>query len=188
MIDDLVTMGVTEPYRMFTSRSEFRLSIRADNADERLTEKGVAVGCVGEYRAQRQRHKTMCINEAHTQLNKWIWKPKEWEVYGGIAVSADGVRRSAANMLRHPGVTLDQLETIAAKNIDNINLVDCPVLMVDPEAAEAVQVQCKYADYLKAQAEDIEQFRLAVSARLKLPSGCINTVVGLRAEDREKLQ
>eukprot|EP00750_Incisomonas_marina_P014790 INCI17866.1.p1 GENE.INCI17866.1~~INCI17866.1.p1 ORF type:complete len:621 (-),score=91.00 INCI17866.1:1899-3761(-) len=73
LIDDLVTLGVTEPYRMFTSRSEFRLSIRADNADARLTEKGVDIGCVGSYRAERVRHKVAAIADGQAQLDEWVW-------------------------------------------------------------------------------------------------------------------
>lgn len=154
------------------------------------------------YRAQRQRHKAQAIRDAHRQLEDWIWKfvyfllylycvcqmsprflcfsslsymhrPKEWQVNGNIAVTADGVRRSAANMLRYPGVTVDRLQKIAGQMFTPKDGETSPLLQVDPEAIESVQVHCKYADYLKAQAEDIKQFRLAVSAHLKLPPGYI---------------
>lgn len=96
--------------------------------------------------------------------------PRRWKVDGGIKVSADGKPRSAAKILSHPGVTVHDLEQIAEKT-QNSDPTSAAHLQVDPEAVEAVQVECKYVDYLREQAADMEKYRLAVSTHLKLPEG-----------------
>src|SRR5262249_25386596 len=103
MIDDLVTRGITEPYRMFTSRAEYRLTLRADNADQRLTDKGIALGCVSE--ARRQRHAAkMAALEAAKKLSKSLTiTPNEAAKYG-LALNRDGQRRSAFELLAYPEV------------------------------------------------------------------------------------
>ena len=99
--------------------------------------------------------------------NTTVPRPKEWQVEAGVVVSADGRHRSASKILSHPGVTIKQLEQVAAKSDTGVQL------KVDAEAVEAVQVQCKYNDYLKAQAHDMKKFQLAVSSRLTLPPGLV---------------
>src|SRR5213079_3745587 len=101
MIDDLVTRGVTEPYRMFTSRAEYRLSLRADNADQRLTEKGIAIGCVGAVRAAAFRSKIAALEQARGLAQSLAITPSEAERYG-LALKKDGQRRNAVELLSYP--------------------------------------------------------------------------------------
>ena len=96
-----------------------------------------------------------------------VRRPKEWQVEAGVVVSSDGRHRSASKILSHPGVTIKQLEQVAAQSDRGVQL------KIDEEAVEAVQVQCKYNDYLKAQAHDMKKFQLAVSSRLTLPPGLV---------------
>ena len=108
MIDDLVTRGVTEPYRMFTSRAEYRLHLRADNADQRLTDKGIAIGCVGSERAQFQATKSAALNDARDFAKSVSLTPKEAERHG-LALNKDGQRRTAFELLSYPNIALADL-------------------------------------------------------------------------------
>src|SRR5437660_4562875 len=101
MIDDLVTRGITEPYRMFTSRAEYRLTLRADNADQRLTDKGIALGCVGETRRRRHAQKMAELAEIRDFARSVSLTPSEAERYG-LALKKDGQRRTAFELLSYP--------------------------------------------------------------------------------------
>ena len=101
MIDDLVTRGVTEPYRMFTSRAEYRLALRADNADQRLTEKGIAIGCVGAERRQQFRTKTAALADARAFAHSVSISPSEAARHG-LTLKKDGHRRTAFELLSYP--------------------------------------------------------------------------------------
>ena len=111
MIDDLVTRGVSEPYRMFTSRAEYRLKLRADNADQRLTGKGISIGCVGAARAKFHGEKTAALNAAREFANSVSLTPKEAERHG-LALNKDGQRRTAFELLSYPHVTIADLAKI----------------------------------------------------------------------------
>src|SRR6187551_2599529 len=101
MIDDLVTRGVTEPYRMFTSRAEYRLTLRADNADQRLTGKGIAIGCVGPQRAAAFSAKKAALDDGRRLAESLAITPNEAAKHG-LALNRDGVRRSAFELLAYP--------------------------------------------------------------------------------------
>ena len=101
MIDDLVTRGVSEPYRMFTSRAEYRLQLRADNADQRLTDKGIALGCVGSERARYHQAKSRALNDARDFAKSVSLTPKEAEQHG-LSLNKDGQRRTAFELLSYP--------------------------------------------------------------------------------------
>ena len=111
MIDDLVTRGVTEPYRMFTSRAEYRLTLRADNADQRLTDKGIALGCVGRERSRRHGAKMAALNEARALLKSLTLTPNEAARYG-LTLNKDGQRRSAFELLAYPEIGWDEIRGI----------------------------------------------------------------------------
>src|SRR5213075_1512837 len=101
LIDDLVTRGTTEPYRMFTSRAEYRLTLRADNADQRLTDKGIVLGCVGPARAVRHGARMATLNAAKTLAKSLSITPNEARRHG-LSLNQDGVRRSAFELLAYP--------------------------------------------------------------------------------------
>ena len=111
MIDDLMTRGVSEPYRMFTSRAEFRLSLRADNADERLTGKGVALGCVGPQRAELHRRTEARLNAARALLKRLTASPASLEGFG-LGVNRDGALRSAFELAAQPHFPLATLARV----------------------------------------------------------------------------
>jgi len=147
MIDDLVTRGVSEPYRMFTSRAEFRLSLRADNADQRLTPLGLEIGCVGATRAQSFAHKMSRISGARAQLDAMSLTPKQIAT-AGIKVNADGARRSGFELLAFPDVDFGDLLALEPS-----------LASVDEEARRQIERDALYANYIRRQEQDVEAMR-----------------------------
>ena len=164
LIDDLVTRGTTEPYRMFTSRAEYRLTLRADNADQRLTPIGVRLGCVGSDREQRFTAKIEALAAARGRLAELRMTPPAL-LRRGITVNEDGIPRSAAELLAYPGIHLPRLAEV------------WPELgSVAPEIAEQVEIDARYAGYLERQERDIASFRR--DEALLLPQELDYTEVG----------
>jgi tRNA uridine 5-carboxymethylaminomethyl modification enzyme len=174
MIDDLVSRGTSEPYRMFTSRAEYRLILRADNADRRLTERGVAIGCVGAARRVAWAEKRQALAAAEKVVLSLAMTPPALGRHG-IAVNADGLVRSVADLLGRPEITLDRLAEI------------WPVLReFRADVAEQIETDCRYAAYITRQQVDIEAFRR--DEALLLPADLDYSAVGsLSNEVRQKL-
>ena len=147
MIDDLVTRGVAEPYRMFTSRAEFRLSLRADNADQRLTPLGLGVGCVGEQRREAFGRKMAALGAARARLESQTYSPNQAAAVG-IRVGQDGHRRSAFALLAFPDVAFDDLLRLDPSLTD-----------LDPEIREQISRDAMYATYIDRQATEVEALR-----------------------------
>ena len=147
MIDDLVTRGVTEPYRMFTSRAEFRLSLRADNADQRLTPLGLAIGCVGEKRREVFGRKMETLGSARAQLESQSYSPNQ-AAAAGIRIGQDGQRRSAFALLAFPDV-----------GFDDILQLDPSLASLDAEVREQIARDAMYATYIDRQAVEVEALR-----------------------------
>ena len=173
MIDDLTTHGVTEPYRMFTSRAEFRLSLRADNADERLTAKGITLGCVGPERAGSFRQIQGQLDQARAMLKAATATPRELEAHS-LTVNRDGARRSAFDLAAQSQFPIAVLQRVWPQ------LTDIPVHLVSRLEADA-----KYSVYLERQAEDVARYRRDDSAILPadLDYGCLS---GLSNEIKQK--
>jgi tRNA uridine 5-carboxymethylaminomethyl modification enzyme len=174
MIDDLVTRGVAEPYRMFTSRAEYRLSLRADNADQRLTHRGMALGCVGSARAAVHRRRTAARAHARELAQSRSLTPGEADRQG-IVIRQDGRRRTAFELLSFPHVHWADLARI------------WPDLgAVAADIAEQVETDAKYAVYLDRQADDVAAYRR--DETLELPAGLdYGEIPGLSTELRQKL-
>ena len=174
MVDDLTTRGVSEPYRMFTSRAEYRLSLRADNADQRLTHLGIALGCVGRERAARHQEKMAELTRARACVRDLTMTPNE-AAAKGLTINQDGVRRSAHDLLRYPGIDLARLAEI------------WPALGgFSPKIAEQIEIDAAYAAYIERQDGDIAAFRR--DEALRLPENLdYGTVAGLSTEVRQKL-
>lgn len=147
MVDDLTTRGVTEPYRMFTSRAEFRLSLRADNADQRLTPKAVALGCVGPERAGAFDAKMERLNSTKARLDAQSYTPRE--IAGlGLTVNQDGARRTGFQILSFPDVNFDHLE-----------LLDPSLVDVDAETRLQIARDALYANYIERQQRDVDAMK-----------------------------
>src|SRR5471032_2147498 len=175
MIDDLVTRGVSEPYRMFTSRAEYRLKLRADNADQRLTDRGIAIGCVGAERTRIYGEKSSALKAARELANSVSLTPKEAERHG-VTLNKDGQRRTAFELLSYPHVTLSDLAKIwprfgaLAQNI-----------------SEQIEIDAKYDVYLSRQAADVAAYRRDES--FELPDDFDYAALsGLSNEAKQKLQ
>lgn len=147
MIDDLITKGVDEPYRMFTSRSEYRLLLRADNADARLTEDGYNIGCVGKYRYNVFKDKYAQIEKYKDLCDKLSISPNKLETFG-IKTKKDGTLRTAFNVMSYEGVSRETINTIWPQLADMTN-----------DVYEQIEIDAKYSGYLKRQLADIEVFK-----------------------------
>jgi tRNA uridine 5-carboxymethylaminomethyl modification enzyme len=147
MIDDLVTRGITEPYRMFTSRAEYRLTLRADNADQRLTDKGIALGCVGQARSRRHRDKMAALDAAKALAKSLAITPNEAGRHG-LALNRDGQRRSAFELLAYPEMEWKTLRGIWPE-----------LSAIEPSIAAHLEIDAKYDVYLKRQTADVDAFR-----------------------------
>ncbi|MET0710397.1 MAG: tRNA uridine-5-carboxymethylaminomethyl(34) synthesis enzyme MnmG [Tardiphaga sp.] len=174
MIDDLVTRGITEPYRMFTSRAEYRLTLRADNADQRLTDKGIALGCVGQERSQRHAAKTAALEAAKSLAKSLVITPNEAGKYG-LALNRDGHRRSAFELLAYPDIEWSMLRGIWPE-----------LSAVEPSIAVHLEIDAKYDVYLKRQTADVDAFRR--DEGLVLTDIDYADVPGLSNEARSKLE
>lgn len=174
MIDDLVTRGITEPYRMFTSRAEYRLTLRADNADQRFTDKGIELGCVGQARAQRHRAKMSALGGAKSLAKSLAITPNEAAKHG-LALNRDGQRRSAFELLAYP--ELDWA---------TVNGIWPELSSIDPAIAVHLEIDAKYDVYLKRQTADVDAFRR--DEGLVLNDVDYADVPGLSNEARAKLQ
>ena len=174
MIDDLVTRGVTEPYRMFTSRAEYRLSLRADNADQRLTGRGIAMGCVGPQRQAHHATKTAALDMARDLVTSLAISPNEAAKHG-LTVNRDGVRRSGFDLLSYPDIAWDTLAAI------------WPQLQSVPTTiAEQIEIDAKYAVYLDRQKRDVASFRREEDALIP-PELDYGSMRGLSNELRARL-
>ena len=172
MIDDLITRGAPEPYRMFTSRAEYRLLLRADNADQRLTDRGIEIGCVGEVRQKAWQAKKDSLNAATALLQAATALPKALQA-SGLPAPRDGGRRSAADMLALEGITISSLTGLWPE-LDAIDMSLRPQLEAD----------CRYAGYLERQRADIEALHRdeAISIPADFDYGAVG---GLSAEARD---
>jgi tRNA uridine 5-carboxymethylaminomethyl modification enzyme len=175
MIDDLITRGVSEPYRMFTSRAEYRLALRADNADQRLTDTGIETGCVGSERARIHARRSRALHDARDFARSVSLTPKEAARHG-LALNKDGQRRTAFELLSYPGVDFTKLATIWPRFGD-----------IDAKIAEQIEIDAKYDVYLSRQAADVAAYRRDES--FMLPDDIDYTALpGLSNEVKQKLQ
>jgi tRNA uridine 5-carboxymethylaminomethyl modification enzyme len=147
MVDDLTSRGVAEPYRMFTSRAEYRLSLRADNADVRLTPLGISIGCVGVNRATRFNGYMEKLQQARVQLKGLSVTPSEAEK-AGLHLNKDGQRRSAYDLLSYPGQSVESLSGLWPE-----------LRSIDRRVVDAVEIEAAYAVYMDRQTSDIVQVR-----------------------------
>ncbi|MBV9261496.1 MAG: tRNA uridine-5-carboxymethylaminomethyl(34) synthesis enzyme MnmG [Pseudolabrys sp.] len=174
MVDDLVTRGVSEPYRMFTSRAEYRLALRADNADQRLTGKGIAIGCIGNARRAFHVKKMSALDDASAFAKSVSLTPKEAERHG-IAINNDGRRRSAYELLSYADIDVAAL----AKIWPRFGELAAPI-------AQQIEIDAKYEVYLSRQAADIEAYRRDESVALPDDFDYAG-LPGLSNEARQKL-
>ncbi|MAA99002.1 MAG: tRNA uridine-5-carboxymethylaminomethyl(34) synthesis enzyme MnmG [Stappia sp.] len=176
MIDDLVTCGVSEPYRMFTSRAEYRLSLRVDNADQRLTRRGLEAGCVGSVRARHFADKAEALARIEGILKGLTATPEEGR-RAGLQINQDGVRRSAYDLLSYPDIDLAALARLWPLEIGGL----------DPAHAGQVAIDALYAVYLKRQSADISALRK--DEALAIPRDLDYAAIrGLSNEARQKLE
>ena len=175
MIDDLVTRGVSEPYRMFTSRAEYRLQLRADNADQRLTDRGILIGCVGAARAKFHGEKIAALKAAREFANSVSLTPKEAARHG-LALNKDGQRRTAFELLSYPNISISDLAKIWPR-----------FGALAPTIGEQIEIDAKYDVYLSRQAADVAAYRRDES--FTLPDDLdYEKMRGLSNEAKQKLQ
>lgn len=175
LIDDLVTRGVTEPYRMFTSRAEYRLSLRSDNADQRLTERGVVLGLVRPKRAEMFHVKHIALEEGRALLQKSAMTPNEAQKLGW-KVNQDGQRRSAWDYLAYPTIDMDAIEAAFPE-----------IAELDRAIKDQLEIEAMYSGYIERQKEDVAALRREEA--LSLPRDLdYASVGGLTNEVRAKLE
>lgn len=174
MIDDLTTRGVTEPYRMFTSRAEFRLSLRADNADQRLTPKAISIGCVGPQRRAVFERKLQALTTARQALEEKSYTPRQ-VAKTGAKVNHDGVRRTAFQLLAFPDIDFQALTGL-----------DPDLGGITPDIRRQLERDALYVNYIARQARDVAALKRDESHAI--PRGfCFDEIVGLSNELRMKL-
>jgi tRNA uridine 5-carboxymethylaminomethyl modification enzyme len=174
MIDDLVTRGVTEPYRMFTSRAEFRLRLRADNADQRLTPMGENIGCVSAVRSRLHSNKNNKLSSLANVLSQKTLTPREAE-RNGIEINRDGRRRTAFEILSYPGMGFARLAEIWPE-----------LRETEPAIAAQIEIDARYSSYVKRQEVDVAA--LKKDEAVAIPASFdYATLPGLKAELRQKL-
>jgi tRNA uridine 5-carboxymethylaminomethyl modification enzyme len=175
MVDDLVTRGADEPYRMFTSRAEYRLSLRADNADQRLTGRGIEIGCVGRERQTAFAAKLEALEAARARMTGLSATPSQLKNLG-LAINQDGVRRNALELLAYPDIAWERLVGI------------WPELQgLSPAIAEQMEIDGRYAGYLRRQAADVVAFRRDEDLSLA-PDLDYDRIAALSTEARQKLK
>ena len=174
MIDDLVTKGVAEPYRMFTARAEYRLTLRADNADQRLTAKGVACGLVGAARAAAFSEKMAALEAAREMARSLALTPNQAQTHG-LTLRADGVRRNVIDLLAYPDIGWDKLAAIWPEMNE-----------WSPIVRAQIETEALYAGYLDRQEADIAAFRRDEALRLPVDMDYL-ALPGLSTEVRQKL-
>ncbi len=174
MIDDLITRGAPEPYRMFTSRAEYRLSLRADNADQRLTDKGIEIGCVGSIRVTAWKEKSENLSHIRTKLAKLNMTPNQLTTYD-VFVNQDGIRRSALDLLKNPDFKWGKLCTIWPE-LSGTSL----------DIIEQLEIDALYSGYMARQETDIQAYKK--DEMLQIPTTLdYNDVGSLSTEIRQKL-
>lgn len=174
MIDDLITRGVTEPYRMFTSRAEFRLSLRADNADQRLTPVGIELGCVGETRRRVFSNKSSRLSEGRRLLSEKTYTPQQL-AKTGVSLAQDGARRTGFQLLSLPEVGFDVLCRL-----------DESLASIDAEIGDQLAKDALYANYIERQQRDVDAIKRD-EAQI-IPAGLIyEEIDGLTSEQKIKL-
>lgn len=175
MIDDLITRGTNEPYRMFTSRAEYRLTLRADNADQRLTALGIATGCVGLQRQQAFAAKMQELDTARDLMASLKASPNKLAGFG-LKINADGVVRSALDLISYPTVSISDLIPVWPQLAE-----------LDSKITNQLEIDGKYEGYIDRQDSDIRAFRK--DERLILPVDLdVDAIGSLSVEIRQKLQ
>jgi tRNA uridine 5-carboxymethylaminomethyl modification enzyme len=174
LVDDLITRGTSEPYRMFTSRAEYRLVLRADNADQRLTPLGMGLGCISRDRATAFNAKRQALEEGRALIRGLTMTPSALRARG-FAVNADGVARSATELLGYPGIDMAHLIQIWPE-----------LRAIRGDIAQQLEIDARYAGYIERQEADIRAFRR--DEALRLPRNLDYTAIGsLSSEVRAKL-
>nr|WP_092425664.1 tRNA uridine-5-carboxymethylaminomethyl(34) synthesis enzyme MnmG [Alloyangia pacifica] len=174
MIDDLTSRGVTEPYRMFTSRAEFRLSLRADNADQRLTPMALALGCVSETRKRAFLEKSEDLERGRGVLGEITMTPRELGELG-LKMNADGARRSLFQLLSFPDISMDFLR----EHVPELSTIA-------PEIGEQLAKDALYANYIDRQKRDVDALKR--DETYQVPSDFdFSTIEGLSTELKQKL-
>jgi tRNA uridine 5-carboxymethylaminomethyl modification enzyme len=176
MIDDLINLGTKEPYRMFTSRAEYRLTMRADNADLRLTPMGLEFGCIGQKRASMFNEKIAKIDAARVQMSALKISPNE-AVKHGIQLNMDGVKRSAIEMLRYPNIEFNDLVKIWPE-----------LSTIKSDVLQQLEIEALYSSYLDKQGADIALFKKSESIRIPSDFNYDSSTVSLSNEVRNKLK
>ena len=174
MIDDLISKGVSEPYRMFTSRAEFRLSLRADNADQRLTPKGIEIGCISKSRKEAFLDKVDKIEECNTILSEKEFTPNQL-IAQGVSVSQDGNKRNLKQVLAFPNITFD-----------DITVFDNRLSDIESEIQQQAHRDALYSNYIDRQRKDIETVKR--DEAIEIPSSFdFKSMSGLSNELKNKL-
>jgi tRNA uridine 5-carboxymethylaminomethyl modification enzyme len=177
LVDDLITKGADEPYRVFTARAEYRLSLRADNADFRLTEKGYSTGCIDEVRYEKYLDRTQKFLEGIALLESFKLSCSQWKelLSDENQISNSPHKKNGIEILSHPNLRLSELQ-------DKIEVLR----QISPNVIASVEAFCRYRDFLKSQEKEIELFNK--NERLKLPDDLdYQSMSQISNEERQKL-